>query len=81
MPSREAPAVRENLIVSTPSAYTYPLLVKQLLTNSLSLYGDQEITYRGKVRYTYRDFRRRVGQLASAWAGAVPAPAPARAVD
>jgi acyl-CoA synthetase (AMP-forming)/AMP-acid ligase II len=65
----EEAAVRENLIVSTPNAYTYPLLVKQLLTNSLSLYGDQEITYRGEVRYTYRDFRRRVGQLASALEG------------
>ncbi len=61
--------MRENLIVSTPQAYTYPLLVKQLLTNSLSLYGDQEITYRGELRYTYRDFRRRVGQLASALEG------------
>jgi fatty-acyl-CoA synthase len=56
----------DNLIVSTPSAYAYPLLVKQLLANSLSLYGDQEITYRGELRYTYRDFRRRIGQLASA---------------
>ena len=61
--------MRGNLIVSTPNAYTYPLLVKQLLTNSLSLYGDQEIAYRGEVRYTYRDFRRRVGQLASALEG------------
>ena len=59
----------ENLIASTPSAYTYPLLVKQLLTNSLGLYGDQEITYRGELRYTYRDFRRRIGQLASALEG------------
>jgi fatty-acyl-CoA synthase len=59
----------ENLAASTPSAYTYPLLVKQLLTNSLSLYGDQEITYRGELRYTYRDFRRRIGQLASALEG------------
>jgi fatty-acyl-CoA synthase len=56
----------ENLIVSAPSAYAYPLLVKQLLTNSLALHGDQEITYRGELRYTYRDFRRRIGQLASA---------------
>ena len=61
--------MRENLIVSTPNAYSYPLLVKQLLTNSLSLYGDQEITYRGEVRYTYRDFRRRVGQLAAVLEG------------
>ncbi len=59
----------ENLIVSSPNAYNYPLLVKQLLTNSLSLYGDQEITYRGEVRYTYRDFRRRIGQLASVLEG------------
>lgn len=58
----------ENLIVSTPSAYTYPLLIKQLLLNSLSLYGDQEIVYRGESRYRFRDFRRRVGQLASALA-------------
>lgn len=56
----------ENLIVSAPSAYAYPLLVKQLLTNSLALHGNQEITYRGELRYTYRDFRRRIGQLASA---------------
>jgi fatty-acyl-CoA synthase len=56
----------ENLIAGAASAYAYPLLVKQLLTNSLGLYGDQEITYRGELRYTYRDFRRRIGQLASA---------------
>lgn len=58
----------ENLIVAAPSAYAYPLLVKQLLTNSLALYADQEITYRGELRYSYRDFRRRVGQLAAALA-------------
>lgn len=55
-----------NLTTSTPSAYAYPLLVKQLLVNSLSLYGDQEISYRGEMRYTFRDFRQRIGQLASA---------------
>ena len=61
--------MRENLIVSSPQAYGYPLLIRQLLTNSLSLYGDQEITYRGEFRYSYRDFRRRVSQLASALEG------------
>src|SRR5215470_20108030 len=66
---REETPMPENLITSAPSAYAYPLLVKQLLTNSLSLYGDQEITYRGELRYTYRDFRRRIGQLASALEG------------
>ena len=60
--------MRENLIVGAPSAYGYPLLIRQLLTNSLALYADREITYRGEVRYTYRDFRRRIGQLASALA-------------
>ncbi|RZL88464.1 MAG: fatty acid--CoA ligase [Variovorax sp.] len=55
-----------NLITPTPSAYTYPLLIKQLLTNSLSLYGDQEISYRGEMSYSFRDFRHRIGRLASA---------------
>jgi hypothetical protein len=35
----------ENLIASAPDEYACPLLVKQLLTNSLNLYGDQEISY------------------------------------
>lgn len=56
----------DNLIVPTPSAYTYPLLVKQLLINALGQYGEQEITYRGELRYRYRDFRQRLGRLASA---------------
>lgn len=55
-----------NLLTPTPSAYTFPLLIKQLLTNAMSLHGEQEITYRGQLRYTYRDFRQRIGQLANA---------------
>lgn len=55
-------------IVSTPSAYAYPLLVKQLLLNAMSLSPDQEITYQGTTRYTYRQFRDRIGQLASSLA-------------
>ncbi|MCO5401609.1 fatty acid--CoA ligase [Ralstonia soli] len=58
--------MQSNLITPTPSAYTYPLLVKQLLLNSQSLYGDQEITYRGELRYSFHAFRQRVGRLASA---------------
>lgn len=57
--------MQENMIVPTPSAYSYPLLIKQLLINSLCLYGDQEITYRGELRYNFRQFRERVGRLAS----------------
>ncbi|WP_129563156.1 fatty acid--CoA ligase [Paraburkholderia dokdonensis] len=56
----------ETLIAPTPSAYSYPLLIKQLLLNSLSLYGDQEIVYRGELRYSFREFGQRLGRLASA---------------
>jgi fatty-acyl-CoA synthase len=57
--------MQDSLITPTPSAYTYPLLVKQLLLNALSIHGDQEITYRGEMRYSFRQFRERVGRLAS----------------
>ena len=59
----------DNLLTPTPSAYTYPLLIKQLLLNSMSLHGDQEITYRGEMRYKYSDFNRRIAQLANAMTG------------
>ena len=45
--------------------YAYPLLVGELLTNAMSLYAEQEITYRGELRFTYRQFRERIGRLAS----------------
>ncbi|WP_018605904.1 fatty acid--CoA ligase [Uliginosibacterium gangwonense] len=54
------------LVQSTPSAYAYPLLIKQLLHTPLAFAAEQEITYQGKIRYTYADLRRRIGQLASA---------------
>ncbi|MDR2244253.1 MAG: AMP-binding protein, partial [Burkholderiales bacterium] len=53
------------IIKGTPSAYAYPLLIKQLLHTPLTTSSDQEITYKGTVRYTYRTFRERVGRLAS----------------
>ncbi len=55
-------------IAATPSAYDYPLLVGQLLLNSVSLYGDQEITYCAEQRFTFGQFRQRIGRLASALA-------------
>ncbi|CAD6506874.1 fatty acid--CoA ligase [Paraburkholderia sabiae] len=58
----------DHLITAAASAYAYPLLVKQLLVNSLSVRADQEITYRGELRYTFAAFHRRVGQLANALA-------------
>jgi len=53
------------IIDKTPSAYAYPLLIKQLLHMPLAMAPDQEITYKGNVRHTYRTFRERVGRLAS----------------
>jgi len=61
--------MQENLITPTPSAYAFPLLVKQLLLNAMSIHGEQEITYRGERRYNFRQFRGRIGQLASVLRG------------
>ena len=59
------PDASGNLIIATPSAYAYPLLIKQLLLNAQSVSADQEISYRGKLRYAFADLRKRIGQLAS----------------
>ena len=40
------------LIEKTPSAYSYPLLIKNLLTSSITQSADQEIVYRDIMRYT-----------------------------
>ncbi len=52
------------LIDKTPSAYAYPLLIKNLMTPPLRYAPEQEIVYRGDHRYTYRQFAGRVAQLA-----------------
>ncbi len=57
------------VIQSTPSAYNYPLLIKQLLHTPLAVAPDQQITYQGRIRYTYRELRERIGRLASGLAG------------
>ncbi len=53
------------IIPPTPSAYTYPLLIKHLLHTPMTRSPDQEIVYRDLRRRTYRDFRERIGRLAS----------------
>ena len=53
------------IIPPTPSAYTYPLLIKHLLHASMVRSPDQEIVYRDLRRRTYREFRERIGRLAS----------------
>jgi fatty-acyl-CoA synthase len=52
----------------TPSAYSYPLLIKQLLHAPLAQTPSQEIVYRDFKRMTYADLRNRIGRLASALA-------------
>ncbi|MBN3789773.1 fatty acid--CoA ligase [Burkholderia sp. Ac-20353] len=47
------------------SASAYPLLIKQLLLTPLAVNPEQEIVYRGQVRYDYWTLRHRIGQLAS----------------
>src|SRR5919199_3435619 len=57
------------LIERTPSAYSYPLLIKHLLHTPLAHAPEQEIVYRDLKRYDYRTLRRRIGQLASGLEG------------
>src|SRR5262245_54992137 len=57
--------MRTKLIERTPAAYSYPLLIKHLLHTPLQRAPEQEIVYRDVMRYNYRTFRRRIGQLAS----------------
>ncbi len=58
--------MHDNLIERTPSAYNYPLLIKNLLFSPVVNNPDQEIVYRDQLRFTYREFRRRVCRLAGA---------------
>lgn len=52
-------------IPKTPSAYGYPLLIKNIIDAPLIYAPDQEIVYRDKIRYNYRMLRSRIGQLAN----------------
>ncbi|MFO7752898.1 MAG: fatty acid--CoA ligase [Desulfobacteraceae bacterium] len=54
------------IIEKTESAYTYPLLIKNLFTNSLLRSPEQEIVYRDKMVYTYKDLHKRTARLANA---------------
>jgi fatty-acyl-CoA synthase len=48
------------------SAYDYPLIIKQLLITPLRQYPGQEIVYRDRRRFSYRQFGERVARLGSA---------------
>ncbi len=56
--------MQDHVIDRTPSAYAYPLLIKQLLHTPLANAPQQEIVYRDLSRYTYQDFARRIAQQA-----------------
>src|ERR1700689_3667587 len=53
-------------IAVKPSAYSYPLLIKQLLHAPLAQAPRQQIVYRDVRRLTYLELRDRIGRLASA---------------
>jgi fatty-acyl-CoA synthase len=59
----------DTLIPRTPSAYDYPLLIKNLLFSPAVDNPDQEIVYRDLYRGTYRQLRERVGRLANLLTG------------
>jgi len=61
--------MRETLIPRTPSAYDYPLLIKNLLFSPVVNNPDQEIVYRNLYRGNYRQLRERVGRLANLLTG------------
>lgn len=56
-------------IERSPSAYEYPLLVKQLLASQAARPSNREIVYRNQFRYGYTDLQRRVRQLANVLTG------------
>lgn len=64
----------QETIEVTPSAYGYPLLIKQLLHTARATAGSQEIVYRDQQRYTYTQFFERLGRLANALSGLGVAP-------
>jgi fatty-acyl-CoA synthase len=56
----------DHTIGRTPSAYAYPLLIKQLLHTPRHFDLDQEIVYSDLWRYTYEIFFERIERLAGA---------------
>jgi len=59
----------DSSIPRTPSAYDYPLLIKNLLFCPVVDNPDQEIVYRSHYRGNYRQLRERVQRLAGVLAG------------
>jgi fatty-acyl-CoA synthase len=62
---RREPLIAGKRIEQTPSAYGFPLLIKDLLESGVARAPDQEIIYAHEIRLTYQEFADRVGRLAS----------------
>ncbi|MBM9514475.1 fatty acid--CoA ligase [Desulfogranum marinum] len=56
----------DNLIQCTPSAYSYPLSIKNLFLAPVVENPEQEIVYKDLFRFSYDQFRERVCKLANA---------------
>jgi len=56
--------MQTKIIESTPSAFSYPLLIKNLLTTSLIYSPQQKIVYRDQKEISYAEFGTRICQLA-----------------
>ena len=61
------------LIYQSPSADSYPLLIKNILKTPLIYHPNREIVYRDKMTYTYFDLDQRVQRLANALAALLAA--------
>ncbi len=57
--------IKPRNIPRTKSAYSYPLLIKQLLHTPVYYAPDQEIVYRDLARHTYRVLYERINRLAA----------------
>ncbi|MFM0624743.1 fatty acid--CoA ligase [Paraburkholderia xenovorans] len=54
---------------AAPSAYAYPLLIKNLLHTPFAQAPNQEIVYRNQLRMTYSQLQERIARLANGLAG------------
>lgn len=53
-------------IEKAPSAYDYPLLIKNLLRPPLRYFPHREIVYKDRIRYSYEALEKRIARLAGA---------------
>ena len=58
-----------NIYNSAPSAYDYPLIIKQLLNRAKTVSLEQEVVYADKKRFTYKELFQRINRLANVLAG------------